>query len=680
MEQQKKHPPVCADFPHMIHGGDYNPEQWRDTPEIWQEDMRLMKLAGCNEMSVGIFAWAVLEPEEGKFDFSFLDAAMDNVYQAGGRVILATPSGARPHWLADKYPEVLRMNASRTRALFGARHNHCFTSPVYRAKTAGINRRLAERYQDHPALMAWHISNEYGGECHCPLCQQAFRDWLKEKYQGDLEQLNHAWWADFWSHRYTSWEQIESPSPIGEMAVHGHTLDWKRFVTAQTTDFMRNEIAAVKAVTPDIPVTTNLMGFFPGLDYWKMKDELDFISWDSYPDWHSPKQEWEMAAQIAMRHDLNRSLKQKPFFLMESTPSLVNWKLVNKLKRPGMHKLSSLQAVAHGSDSVQYFQWRKSRGSSEKLHGAVVDHCGHEHTRVFRDVAEVGALLQKLDGVVGTMPVSETALIYDWENRWAIDALQGLNENRRYEETCAKHYQPFWRRGISVDVLDRSQDISRYKLVVAPMLYMADAATIGRLVDYVKAGGTLVCTYLTGQVNENDLCWLGGFPGGKLKEVFGLWAEELDSLYPGEQNHAVTPSGESYPVQDYCELVHLEGAEALAVYRDDFYAGMPAVCVHSYGKGKAYYIACRDTGELTDTLYGKIADDLQLARALPNLPEGVTAHMRSGGGESYLFIENYNAHPTAVMLDGAYRNLETDEMLQGEIAIEAYGILVLQKS
>lgn len=679
-DMKQKLPPLNTDFVHMLHGGDYNPEQWRDTPEILQEDMRLMKLANCNEMTTGIFAWSALEPEEGVFDFTFLDNAMDNIYQNGGRVILGTPSGARPRWLAEKYPEVLRMDESRVRILYGSRHNHCYTSPIYRQKTAEINRRLAERYKNHPALIAWHISNEYGGECHCPLCQQAFREWLKKKYNHDLDKLNHEWWSDFWSHRYTDWEQIESPSSRGDRDLNGSMLDWKRFVTDQTTDFMRCEIEAVKSVAPNIPVTTNMMPYFPDLNYWVMKEELDFISWDNYPRWHGSVSDTKIAAQTALWHDLMRCLKQKPHFLMESTPSVIccGDSVDNKLKRPGMHKLASMQAVAHGCDGIMYFQWRKGRGGAEKFHGAVVDHCGHENTRVFRDVAELGGLLKKLDGIVGTMPVSEVALIYDWENSWAIEGIKNAIHRLEYNETCVKHYMPFWKRGISVDVLNCSQDISGYKVVIAPMLYMTDEATVRRLADYVKQGGTLVCTYMTGMVNENDLCYQGGFPAGELKQVFGLWAEEYDLLCPNDENYAVMSSGESYLLKDHCELVHPKEAQTLAVYKDDFYAGMSAVCVNSYGKGKAYYIACCDTGELTDALYGKIEKDLQLTRALPNLQDGVTAQKRYGGNESYLFIENFNTYSVKTELDGDYLNMETGELMSGEVTLGAYGVLVLK--
>jgi beta-galactosidase len=509
-----KYPPITTKYPHFLHGADYNPDQWIATPEIWEEDIRLMKLAHCNVMSVGIFAWTALEPEEGTFEFGWLDRIMDMLAENGIYAILATPSGARPAWMSQKYPEVLRVQANRVRNLHGQRHNHCFTSPVYRKKCQIINHKLAERYQKHPALILWHVSNEYGGDCHCDLCQDAFRQWLRNRYADDLDKLNHAWWSGFWSHTFTDWSQIESPAPHGENLVHGHNLDWKRFVTDQTVDFMKHEIAPLRELTPDIPVMTNFHGDLSDLNYWKFVSELDVMSWNLYPTWHSPKPTWELACAAAFVYDLTRSLKGgKPFMLNESTPSVTSWQPVAKLKRPGMHVLSSMQAVAHGSDTVQYFQWRKSRGSSEKFHGAVVDHCGHEHTRVFRDVTEVGQILEKLDPIPGTTVHSEVAIIFDWENRWAIEDAQGPRQEKKdYPETCIRHYQTFWNQGVPIDVIDMDSDFFGYKLLIAPMLYMIRPGVAERVAQFVESGGTFVTTYWSGIVDEYDLCFLEDFP------------------------------------------------------------------------------------------------------------------------------------------------------------------------
>jgi beta-galactosidase len=683
-----KYPPINPKFPHFIHGGDYNPDQW---PEyIWSEDMRLMKLSNCNTMSVAIFAWARLEPEEGRYDFNWLDTIMDLLAANDHFAVLATPSGARPAWLSQKYPEVLRVRPDRLRNLHGTRHNHCLTSPVYRQKTQAINRALAERYKDHPALLVWHISNEYNGECHCDLCQAAFREWVKVKYENNLDLLNHAWWSAFWSHTYSDWSQIESPSPIGEPLQNGLNLDWKRFVNDQTIDFFLNETAPLRELTPDVPVTTNFMGLFPGINYPQFAQYVDVVSWDNYPVWHTTASDWRLAAQISFVHDQNRSMKGgKPFMLMESTPSNTNWQPVPKLKRPGMHKLSSLQAVAHGSDSVQYFQWRKSRGGPEKFHGAVVDHVGHEGTRTFQDVAELGAILEKLDPVIGTSVSPEVAIIYDWENRWAIDGMQALgNDRRNYAETVISYYLPFWKRGIPVDVIHQEADFSSYKLLIAPMLYMLIPGVGERLKEFVFNGGTLVATYWTGIVDENDLCFLGGWPGNGLREVFGIWDEETDTLTPEERNRVMPIEGNelslsgSFEARDYFALIHVESARVMATFGDDFYAGRPALTVNSFGSGKAYYICSRNEEGFTDAFLSSLVKQLQVAQILPGkLPKGVTVQMRTDGANQYIFVMNFRNSKAVIKLgEESYTNLVTGKVHQDRLELPGYGIEVLVRA
>jgi Beta-galactosidase len=679
--------PLRPDLPRLWHGADYNPDQWRHAPEILREDIRLMKKARCNVMSVGIFAWSALEPEEGRFTFDWLDRTMDNLAEAGIYAILATPSGARPAWLAQKYPEVLRVTEDRRRQLFGKRHNHCFTSPVYREKCRIINTLLAERYKDHPALLIWHVSNEYGGTCHCPLCQEAFRNWLKRRY-GTLDRLNEQWWSAFWSHTYTDWSQIESPSSLGESWVHGLNLDWRRFTTHQTVDFFKAEAEPLRRITPGVPVTTNFMGTYYDLDYWRFASEVDIVSWDSYPNWGKVEGDWREAVGVAFTHDLNRSLKGgRPWMLMESTPSCTNWQEICKPKKPGMHLLASLQAVAHGSDTVQYFQWRKSRGSSEKFHGAVIDHCGHENTRVFRDVAEVGRNLEKLAPLAGTSVRPEVAVIFDWENRWALDDAQGPRREKGYDRTCVDHYRPFWKLGIPTDVIESTCDFSPYRLIVAPMLYMVKPGVAERLEDFVRRGGTLVATYWTGLVNENDLCFLGGFPG-PLRQLLGIWAEEIDALYQEETNTVIPAEGNAlglartHEARELCELIHAEGAEVLATYGRDFYAGRPALTENRFGEGSAFYIASRNDETFADEFFTALAARLQLRKAVAApLPEGVTAQMRSDGETDCVFLLNFQSRPEALNLAGeTFHDMLTDEVVTGELVLPPLGVRVLRRS
>ena len=670
----------------LLHGGDYNPDQWLDYPDTLKDDLRLMKLANVNTMTVGIFAWSALEPTEGNYNFEWLDKIIDDVYNQGGRVILATPSGARPAWLSEKYPEVLRTNDRREKMLHGGRHNHCFSSPIYREKTQKMNYKLAERYGNHPALIMWHVSNEYSGDCHCELCQENFRDWLKNKYK-TIENVNKAWWGPFWSHTYTDWSQIESPSSIGENAVHGLNLDWKRFVTDQTIDFYENEAKPLRELTPNVPITTNFMADtddlipFQSLNYDKFSKHVDILSWDCYPAWHN---DWEttkdLATKVGFINDLYRSLKQQPFLIMECTPSGVNWHNVNKAKRPGMHTLASMQLLAHGSDSVLYFQWRKSRGSSEKFHGAVVDHDNSEENRVFKEVSQVGEILDKIKEIKGSMKQSKVAIIYDWENDWALKDAQGFGkESRRYPQTLQSHYKYFWDKNISVDVVTPQQDLSKYSLVVAPMMYMMTEETMDRFRDYVKNGGVLVGSYLSGLVNETDLTYLGGWPK-TLQEIYGIDVKEIDTLYPKDRN-SIKFGNESFEVVDYCTIIEAKEAEVLAKYEEDFYKNTPAITKNNLEKGKAYFIGARTNQEFLSKFYDEIVKDLHINEVEDFISEGgISIQIRENKDAKYYFIMNFTEEEKNIGIKGSYLNLISGKMMERLNLMKPYDVYVLKKN
>lgn len=681
-------------FEKILHGGDYNPDQWLHAPEIIDQDFRLMQLARCNTFALGIFSWTSYERSEGVFDFSWLDRVMDRMAAAGNKVILATPSGAKPGWLAEKYPEVRRVDRNGRREPIGGRHNHCPTSPVYRQKVGEINARLAERYAAHPALGMWHLSNEYSGECFCELCLARFRAWLAERY-GTLDALNELWWTAFWSHTFTSFEQIDPR----DRSVDSLQLDFRRYVSDQTIDFMRAELAAVRRFS-QTGATTNLMGLNTGLHYPKMVAELDCVADDQYPAYspNSPDLARDVL-RVAFKDDLHRALKpDRPWMLMESCPDSPQWRHPVQLKRPGIHQAEMLQALGHGAEGTCYFQWRKGRAGSEKFHGAVVDHVGHEHTRVFRTVAELGERYERLNEIIGSRAHSEVALIHDWEVRWAFDSSEGICSDSdawavgprghdAYEGTCIDHYAPFARHGVSVDVVDAGRDLRPYKLVIAPQLWMLAPGVAERIRRFVEAGGTFVTTYYTGHCDQNNRCFLGGFPGDGLMDVLGVWNEETDWIDESLSRRVSTrPEARDlslaadYQASRICALVQLRGATALAEYAEDFYAGTPALTRHDYGRGAAYYQAAALGSPFLSDFYGALIDRLGLERCLGReLPPGLTAQRRCNGRREYLFLQNFSATAHTVPVPSACFDLVQQRHVAAVLEIEPWGSTVLRR-
>jgi len=683
----KKYPPPFSDFSQIAHGGDYNPDQWIDCyPEVVEEDLRLMDLAGCNTFSLGIFAWARYEPREGEYYFDWMRDILDRLHAAGKQVVLATPSGSKPAWLSRAYPEIRRVDTDGRRDHHHGRHNHCFTSPVYRKKIAELNRRLAEQFGSHPAVKMWHISNEYSGECHCDLCHKAFRDWLKNRY-GSLEKLNHAWWAHFWSHTFHEWEEIDPR----DVSIDGMALDWKRFVTYQTVEFMKAEIAALRQGGTDLPMTTNMMGFFPHIDYWRFLEVVDVVADDCYPGWNDDESDWRIAAGLGLVHDMHRSMKGgKPWLLLESCPDTPQWFGIPKLKRPGVYRTEMLQALAHGADAIMYFQWRKGRGAYEKFHGAVVDHEGSERPRIFRQVSELGNTLTRLDSVVGSTTRPEVALIMDWEVRWAMDTSKGVANplgGDVYMRPLREAHRSFWRRGIPTDVVESSCDLNSYKLVVAPQLYLLKPGVAERLRDFVEQGGTLMLTWRSGIVNESNLCFQGGFPGGGLRELCGVWAEEIDYLRAGESQEVVMSEGNSLGLCQpcktgpICEILHAEGAEVLATVTTDFYAGHPVLTRNRVGKGSVFYqgapLGEAFQEELTDALQRECDLDPIIRTALPL---GVGVQQRTDGEQEFVFIQNFTKDSKEVQLDQRdYICMERDAEVASCLTLDPWQTRILSR-
>ncbi len=673
----------------FIHGADYNPDQWLSTvPSIIDQDAKLMQQTGINAVSVGIFSWMAIEPSEGTFTFDWLDRVMDKQASIGNRVILATPSGAMPAWLAEKYPEVRRVDKRDRRNRYGGRHNHCWSSPAYHKLVSIINTKLAERYRNHPALAMWHISNELHGHCYCELCRKSWFSWLEAKYE-TLKKMNDAHWAYFWAHEATEWRHAE---PTDEV-MDGLVLNWMRFTTQQLIDWYQFEAGVVRPITPDVPITTNFMTTMFGLDYQAISRVVDVVSDDQYPSYDPENPDFaKSAAYWSMKDDLYRCFKpDRTFMLMESCPGSVQWRTPQKLKRPGVHRLEMLQAIAHGADGTCYFQFRSGRGSMEKLHGSVVEHWDterHKETRRYKELRSYSDTLDRIKPVLGTLKKAQVAIVYDWESRWGqqfsggtgIDSGSWSNRGRHYyDEIAVEQYEMFWQRGIPVDVISNDRDLSTYSLVILPMHWLMTPEFADKLRKYVHAGGTLVSTWDTAMATTDNLMLLGGWPGEGLGELFGLWVEEIDRLAFGTPRAIAGIAGSG---GDVAAQIHLTGATAIATFAEDFYTGQPAVTHHPFGKGKTYFLGTRLDITARNALYSRIIQETRCEPILPGeLPPGVTVQVRGAGDETFLFLLNFSRKSGTVSI-GSHKltDMDTGRLYERAIELEPLAARVFRMS
>ena len=669
---------INSKAPFILYGGDYNPDQWPES--TWKEDMRLFKLAHINLVTLPSFSWAKLQPSENAYDFSWLDRIMDMLAENGIYACLATSTAAQPAWMSRKYPEILPVDVQGRKRAHGKRVNFCPNSPVYRRFAAALAGALAQRYQNHPALLIWHIANEYGTYCYCDHCAAEFREWVKSRY-GTIEEVNRRWNLSFWGHTIYEWDDITVPSELNDENkwYPAIALDYDRFMTDSSLGCYQAEYDAIKAFTPDVPVTTNISGYLKKLDQFRFARHVDVVGWDNYP---SPTDDMSLTA---LKHDLMRGLKNgRPYMLVEQSPNQQNWQPYNKLKSPGEVRRLSWQAIAHGAESILFFQLRQSVGGVEKLHGALISHAGHGHTRVFRECTRLGAELQTIgDTLLDAEYRAKVAMVFDWDTWWAVELSSGPSRDLKYFDQVAKYYKAFFDLNIPVDLVRPDADLSAYKIVVLPLLYMVKGRDGDNFERFVQEGGLLVASFFSGIVEENDNVILGGYPG-RLKKLLGIWVEETDGLLPGERNEirVVNPTAHihgSYPCGLMCDLVNPEGAQTIAVYGRDFYAGRPCVTVNAFGKGQAYYVATDPEPRFLRDL----ARDLTERRGLKpplSAPPGVEITCRYKGGKQYTFILNHNRYACFIRLEDTYRDILHPREISGNMTIPQSDVMVLESS
>ena len=670
-------------FDHFLFGGDWNPEQWPE--DTWEHDLDMLEDAHINEVTINVFSWALLQPAEDRYDFSMLDKIVALLVKHDFNIVMATGTAALPGWMVRLHPETIRTEQNGTRHVFGGRHNFCPTSPYFRKASRALAAHVAERYAGTSGLVAWHVCNEYGGGgglCYCDHCAEAFRTWLKNKY-GTVEALNKAWCANFWSHTSYDWGDVVPPVSYGDgisdakCVVSGLQMDYRRFQNQAQLACYTNERDAIRAYDAATPITTNLMGTFKDLDYFEWAKEMDVVSWDNYPGMDTPP------SFTAMCHDLMRGIGgNKPFMLMEQTPNQQNWFPFCKVKRSGEVRKLSWQAVSHGADTVQFFQMKQSIGGCERFHGAVIAHDGTEQSRVFKETAALGGELDRIGKrIMGSEIRAKVAIMFDWQSYWSLEGCVGPTAGFSYPNEVHRFYRAFWRRNVPVDIIESTTPLDKlkqYDLVVAPALITVLPGVAETLESYVSEGGSFITGYMAGIHDEHDLVVPGGYPG-KLRDLMGVWVEEIDALAPDEtievHGDAVDAKGEIV-----ASIIHREGARRLAAYGGgEFYAGHSALTVNTYGKGKAYFVGTPLDETGMSAFMAPIIKELGLKPL--DTPEDVSLSVRYGDdGVRYAFLINNSESDKRLCLDELNGGVEllTGHVVDGPVELKPYGVNVIE--
>ncbi len=660
----------------MAFGGDYNPEQW--PAQVWPEDIALMREAGVTMATVGVFAWAHLEPRPGTYEFGWLDQVLDLLHGGGVDVDLATATASPPPWLAQLHPETLPVDVDGRTLWPGSRQAYCPSSAVFRERATALTEELATRYAGHPALALWHVGNEYACHttcCWCDVSAAAFREWLADRY-GDIEALNQAWGTSFWSQRYGDFDQVFPPRSTPTFGNPGQALDFRRFSSDEHLACYIAERDVLRRITPDVPVTTNFMAHSEVVDYWRWAREVDVVSNDHYltaddPDGHQ---------ELAFSADVSRGLAGgRPWLLKEHSTSAVNWQPRNVAKRPGETVRNSLQHVARGSEGALFFQWRQSRAGAEKYHSALVPHAGTE-SRLWREVVDLGATLDRLSPVVGSTVRADVALIFDWESWWATEHVATPSIDVTYRDRALALHRALLAAGLTVDVVSpptTGGQLAQYPLVLAPTLHLVSNLTASVLAEYVQAGGHLLVTYFSGIADEQDRVHLGGYPGA-FRDLLGVRVQEFCPLRDGQTVRLLDQTGTDAGCSDvWTEDLHLTGADAVLTYADGPVPGCAALTRQARGAGVGWYLATRTDDTTTASILRQVCAEAGVT-APYDVPAGVELVRRHSDDAAYVFAINHGSADATVQIAGT--DLIGGSVIDAELRLAGGAVAVVAQA
>jgi beta-galactosidase len=656
----------------MYYGADYYPEHWPE--DRWPTDARLMREAHFNVARLAEFAWALMEPEEGKFNFGWLHKAIDLLAAEGIQTVLGTPTAAAPAWLCQQHPEMMRLDDTGHRAVFGLRQHTCINNPDFRKASDRIVTAMAKEFGKRDDVIAWQTDNEFGRLCYCPICRTKFQEWLKELY-GDLDSLNAAWGTVFWSHIYSDWSQIPVPMIALSPSNPSLALDYRRFMSSSFDTFQASQIKILRELSPGRPITHNFMGFLPEiLDYQQLARDLDFASWDNYPMFRNDP----YPGRMGLNHDQTRGLKQSNFWVMEQQSGPTGWDTMSATPRPGQIRLFTYQAIAHGADGIVYFRWRPCRFGTEQYWHGILNHDGSVNRR-YKEVAQIGAEVKAIwPELEGSEPVAEVAILNDYDSRFAFQ-FQKSNPAFDYAEHVRRYYDPLHEMSVTVDVICCDVDLSKYKIVIAPTLFVLKEETAKRLREYVQNGGCLITTFRTGVKDEYSRIVDEALPG-RIRDVMGVRVEEYHSPWTDEVNKIAgvdgdLPEGE---VKLWVDVLEPQGAEVIANYSEGFAPGKPAITRNSFGKGAAIYVGTAPSKEFNAAFLKKLLAERGVKQG-PDRPDWVEISTRRKGDTNYLFAMNHSAEVKEVPSLRSGIDLLTGKALNQPLTLEPFGVAIVKQ-
>jgi beta-galactosidase len=663
----------------MYFGADYYPEHW--PREWWETHAKLMREANLNVVRLAEFAWAKLEPEEGTYDFTWLDEAMEVLAKEGVQVVMGTPTATPPKWLMDKHSDIYMKDAYVRVRGFGSRRHYCHNNPVFLKESKRIAAKMAEHYAGNPNVVAWQIDNEFGchdtTNCYCEHCLDAFKVWLQRKY-GTVDTLNSEWGTVFWSQTYRTWDELILPAYTATENLNhrnfshnpGMLLDFQRFSSDSVVAYQKLQVEEIRK-SCSLPITHNLMGHFSDLDYYNLGMDLDFVSWDNYIQ--SP---WGNTSYtgVAMAHDLMRGIRNQNFWVMELQSGPCGWDVLGDTPKPGQIRLWTYQSIAHGAEGIVYFRWRACTFGTEEYWYGILDHDGIPRRRYF-EIQQTGRELQALsDLIVDSRVVTEAALIKSYDNVWS-HRFQKHAPQFDYNKLLGEYYTALAANSISIDITSENNDLSQYKIVFMPAFNLMTEELKTRLETYVQNGGTLVTSFRSGTRNWNNSMTTETLPG-YFKNLAGIEVEEFDALNFGRKVKVTGSVGESNAVI-WCDVINPENAQVLATYADEYYKGKAAVTVNQFGKGLVYYVGCDLEPAAMKELVKTIAERAAVKPVFTNLPEGVEAVLKEKAGKQYIMVMNHNSSEAALKLPSSYQELISGKSVQGQLELEPYGVAVL---